>query len=286
MRKPQKEVKLMSYEDILGVGEIENVTIVSIDDLHTFTNHPFKVLDNDEMDELVESIMENGIQIPLLVRPLDNGGYEIIAGHRRRHAALKIGLSEVPVIIRNMDYETAVKAMVASNKQREHILPSEKAFAYRMDMEATRHPGKRGNASAAEVGKDAGDSGRQVQRYIRLTYLAPCLLDAVDVDLMTMQVGVALSYLKPKEQEWIQIIYEEKKKYPNGESALRIKKLSEENSLTFEKVADILSEKKSVKRTFTLKKEAIQKYFPEGYGNEQIEEVIYSLLERWKAEQR
>jgi ParB family chromosome partitioning protein len=285
MRRPRKEVKLMTYEDILGVSDIEQVVQVQTSDLHTFKDHPFKVLDNEEMDELVESIREYGIQVPLLLRPLETGGYEVISGHRRRHAAEIVGLSQVPAIIRDIDYYTAVHTMVASNKQREHILPSEKAFAYRMEMEANGHKGVKGFATAFSIGQENGDSARQVHRYIRLTYLIPELLNAVDDNKLTFQAGVAISHIPEKAQQWVQEIYTEQSRYPAGNTALQMKHLHEEGQLTYEEVVKLMEKKQVPKRTFTLKQNMVNKYFPPNYSEEQIGEVLYLLLERWKSEQ-
>lgn len=188
------KIKLTSYDELLGGGEETNdIQQVALEHLHSFENHPFQVNDDEAMEELVESVKEEGILTALLVRPLGDGEYEIIAGHRRRHAAQLAGLKEVPVIIRNMDQDTAVRAMVDSNLQRPNILPSEKAFAYRMKMEAMNHQGTSGGISAKDIGKNGNDSARQVYRYIRLTYLMNDLLNAVDRDVIGLQVGVELS---------------------------------------------------------------------------------------------
>ena len=193
------KIKLTSYDELLGGGEeINDIQQVSLEHLHSFENHPFQVNDDEAMEELVESVKEEGILTALLVRPLGNGEYEIIAGHRRRHAAQLAGLKEVPVIIRNMDQDTAVRAMVDSNLQRPNILPSEKAFAYRMKMEAMNHQGTSGGISAKDIGKNGNDSARQVYRYIRLTYLMNDLLNAVDRDVIGLQVGV-ISQIKDEQ---------------------------------------------------------------------------------------
>lgn len=203
------KIKLTSYDELLGGGEETNdIQQVSLEHLHSFENHPFQVNDDEAMAELVESVKEEGILTALLVRPLGDGEYEIIAGHRRRHAAQLAGLKEVPVIIRNMDQDTAVRAMVDSNLQRPNILPSEKAFAYRMKMEAMNHQGTSGGISAKDIGKNANDSARQVYRYIRLTYLMNDLLNAVDRDVIGLQVGVELSYLTVPEQEMVEEVHE------------------------------------------------------------------------------
>ena len=218
------KIKLTSYDELLGGGEETNdIQQVSLEHLHSFENHPFQVNDDEAMAELVESVKEEGILTALLVRPLGDGEYEIIAGHRRRHAAQLAGLKEVPVIIRNMDQDTAVRAMVDSNLQRPNILPSEKAFAYRMKMEAMNHQGTSGGISAKDIGKNANDSARQVYRYIRLTYLMNDLLNAVDRDVIGLQVGVELSYLTVPEQEMVEEVHESTGKYPSLEQAKKIR---------------------------------------------------------------
>lgn len=199
------KITLTSYDDLLGgAATLEDVREVAIDELHSFTDHPFKVKDDEEMKELVESVKVQGILTALLVRPLKKGGYEIISGHRRKHAAELAGLKQVPVIVREMDKDSAVQAMVDSNLQRENILPSEKAFAYRMKMEAVKHQGVSGANSAKEVGKSSNDSSRQVYRYIRLTYLMNTLLKAVDENIIKLQTGEQLSYLSIIEQEMVE----------------------------------------------------------------------------------
>lgn len=225
------KIKLTSYDELLGGGEeINDIQQVSLEHLHSFENHPFQVNDDEAMEELVESVKEEGILTALLVRPLGNGEYEIIAGHRRRHAAQLAGLKEVPVIIRNMDQDTAVRAMVDSNLQRPNILPSEKAFAYRMKMEAMNHQGTSGGISAKDIGKNGNDSARQVYRYIRLTYLMNDLLNAVDRDVIGLQVGVELSYLTVPEQEMVEEVHESTGKYPSLEQAKKIRQHREEKT--------------------------------------------------------
>ena len=249
--------------------------------LHSFENHPFQVNDDEAMAELVESVKEEGILTALLVRPLGDGEYEIIAGHRRRHAAQLAGLKEVPVIIRNMDQDTAVRAMVDSNLQRPNILPSEKAFAYRMKMEAMNHQGTSGGISAKDIGKNANDSARQVYRYIRLTYLMNDLLNAVDRDVIGLQVGVELSYLTVPEQEMVEEVHESTGKYPSLEQAKKIRQHREEKTLTKEIVRLLVIGERKKKTTVTLKQDEIKKYFPPEYDEQKIRTVICQLLEEW-----
>ena len=259
------KIKLTSYDELLGGGEETNdIQQVSLEHLHSFENHPFQVNDDEAMAELVESVKEEGILTALLVRPLGDGEYEIIAGHRRRHAAQLAGLKEVPVIIRNMDQDTAVRAMVDSNLQRPNILPSEKAFAYRMKMEAMNHQGTSGGISAKDIGKNANDSARQVYRYIRLTYLMNDLLNAVDRDVIGLQVGVELSYLTVPEQEMVEEVQHR-----------------EEKTLTKEIVRLLIIGERKKKTTVTLKQDEIKKYFPPEYDEQKIRTVICQLLEEW-----
>ena len=258
------KIKLTSYDELLGGGEETNdIQQVSLEHLHSFENHPFQVNDDEAMAELVESVKGEGILTALLVRPLGDGEYEIIAGHRRRHAAQLAGLKEVPVIIRNMDQDTAVRAMVDSNLQRPNILPSEKAFAYRMKMEAMNHQGTSGGISAKDIGKNGNGSARQVYRYIRLTYLMNDLLNAVDRDVIGLQVGVELSYLAVPEQP------------------KKIRQHREEKTLTKEIVRLLVIGERKKKTTVTLKQDEIKKYFPPEYDEQKIRTVICQLLEEW-----
>lgn len=276
------KIKLTSYDELLGGGEETNdIQQVALEHLHSFENHPFQVNDDEAMTELVESVKEEGILTALLVRPLGDGEYEIIAGHRRRHAAQLAGLKEVPVIIRNMDQDTAVRAMVDSNLQREHILPSEKAFAYRMKMQAMNHQGVSGGISAETIGKAGKDSARQVYRYVRLTYLRKPILDAVDKDLMGIQTGVELSYLEPSEQIWLEEIHNTTGKYPSLEQAKKIKIRSEEKTLTKEILRLLIMGEKRKARTVTLKQNEINKYFTPDYDEQKMRSVIIELLEEW-----
>ena len=262
------KIKLTSYDELLGGGEETNdIQQVSLEHLHSFENHPFQVNDDEAMAELVESVKEEGILTALLVRPLGDGEYEIIAGHRRRHAAQLAGLKEVPVIIRNM--------------QRPNILPSEKAFAYRMKMEAMNHQGTSGGISAKDIGKNANDSARQVYRYIRLTYLMNDLLNAVDRDVIGLQVGVELSYLTVPEQEMVEEVHESTGKYPSLEQAKKIRQHREEKTLTKEIVRLLVIGERKKKTTVTLKQDEIKKYFPPEYDEQKIRTVICQLLEEW-----
>lgn len=276
------KIKLTSYDDLLsGSVPSEDVREVAIEELYSFTDHPFKVKDDEEMKELVESVKTQGILTALLVRPLKKGGYEIISGHRRKHAAELAGLERVPVIVREMDKDSAVRAMVDSNLQREHILPSEKAFAYRMKMEAMNHQGISGGNSAKEVGKGSNDSARQVYRYIRLTYLMNTLLKAVDEDIIKLQVGVELSYLSHIDQELVEEVHDSTGKYPSLEQAKQLRKHREENTLTKEVVRLLIIGEPKKKTTITLKQDDIKKYFPPDYDEQKMRNIICQLLEKW-----
>lgn len=276
------KIKLTFYDDLLsGSVPSEDVREVAIEELYSFTDHPFKVKDDEEMKELVESVKTQGILTALLVRPLKKGGYEIISGHRRKHAAELAGLERVPVIVREMDKDSAVRAMVDSNLQREHILPSEKAFAYRMKMEAMNHQGISGGNSAKEVGKGSNDSARQVYRYIRLTYLMNTLLKAVDEDIIKLQVGVELSYLSHIDQELVEEVHDSTGKYPSLEQAKQLRKHREENTLTKEVVRLLIIGEPKKKTTITLKQDDIKKYFPPDYDEQKMRNIICQLLEEW-----
>ena len=276
------KIKLTSYDDLIG-GTVskDDIQEIPIGQLRDFVNHPFHVNDDDEMNELVESIKTQGVLTALLVRPSKKGGYEIVSGHRRKHAAVLAGLTQVLVIIREMSDDDAVRAMVDSNLQREHILPSEKAFAYKMKMQAMNHQGVSGGISAETIGKAGKDSARQVYRYVRLTYLCKPILDAVDKELMGIQTGVELSYLEPSEQIWLEEIHNTTGKYPSLEQAKKIKIRSEEKTLTKEILRLLIMGEKRKARTVTLKQNEINKYFTPDYDEQKMRSVIIELLEEW-----
>lgn len=286
-RRNNKEISLTSYDDILGVEEsgLDRIIEVPIAELHEFKNHPFHVQDNEEMLDLADSIGEHGVLNPALVRPRAGGGYEIIAGHRRKRACEIKGLPVMPVIVRDYTDDEAVVVMVDSNIQRENILPSEKAFAYKMKLDAVRHQGvKSDNADEAAVlvGKEAGDSARKVQRYIRLTELLPELLEMVDAGKIKVSPAVTLSFLTKQEQEWVFTCITKQGAGINGNAADKLKQHSEEGKLNELAVELILCEKKAVPAKVTLPEKRIRSYFSDEYTKEQIEDVIYGLLEKWK----
>lgn len=290
MRKPKKEIQLTSYEDLLGIDErvdspMDQVMEVPLTDLYPFRNHPFKVLDDEKMEETVESIRNYGVLNPGLVRPRAEGGYELVAGHRRKRGCELAGKDTMPVLVREYTDDEAIVIMVDSNIQRENILPSEKAFAYQMKMEALRHQGVKsadGTDTADLVGKEAGDSGRKVQRYIRLTKLLPELLALVDMGKVKILPAVGLSYLSEEEQLWVLNCITEKSVNVSGSMSAALKKHSAEGKLTELAVELILCEEKKDTEKVTLPRAKISQYFPKEYSRQQMEQVIFELLEEWK----
>ena len=282
--KSAEKVKLNSFDDLFGIDEAgETVISVPLSELHTFKGHPFRVLDDEKMQETVESVKQYGVLMPGIVRPYPEGGYEVIAGHRRWRACELAGLTEMPVIIREMDDDTAVVLMVDTNIQREDILPSEKAKAYRMKYEAMKHQGSKGEKYTADaIGEAAGDSGRTVQRYIRLSELAEELLDYVDENKIPMVAGEKLSYLKAGEQAWVVDAIGNSGIFPSKVQAELLKAGSEAGELTEGKVYAVLVRKEEENVNVTISAKKIRNYFPVEYSKEQIEDVIYTLLEEWK----
>ena len=283
--KSAGKVRLTSFDDLFGANEAagETVTSVPLSQLHTFKDHPFRVLDDEKMQETVESVKQYGVLVPGIVRPHPESGYEVIAGHRRWRACELAGLTEMPVIIREMDDDTAVVLMVDTNIQREDILPSEKAKAYRMKYEAMKHQGSKGDKYTADViGEAAGDSGRTVQRYIRLSELVTELLDFVDENKIPMVAGEKLSYLKTEEQAWIVDAIGNSGIFPSKAQAEQLKESSEAGELTAGKVYAVLVRKEKENVNVTISAKKIRNYFPAEYSKEQIEDVIYTLLDEWK----
>ena len=285
---------LFSTEENRQEEQREQVQQIPIDALHPFTNHPFKVLDDEAMTRTVESIAQYGVLAPLIARPRSDGdGYEIISGHRRKHAAELAHLDTVPVIVRNMKDDAATILMVDSNLQREHILPSERAFAYKMKLDAIKNQGARsdltsrqvvGNFETADlIGKESGESGRQVQRFIRLTNLVPELLDMVDEKKISFNPAVELSYLDAKQQQDFLEAMDASQNAPSLSQAIRIKKLAQQNEFSYDAVYDIMNEeKKSELDTVTIKNETLRKYFPRSYTPRQMESIIIKLLDQWQ----
>lgn len=285
---------LFSTEEQRQEEKREQVQQIPVDELFPFKNHPFKVLDDDAMTRTVESISQFGVLAPLIARPRPEGGYEIISGHRRKHAAELAHLDTVPVIVRNMEDDAATILMVDSNLQREHILPSERAFAYKMKLDAMRRTSGRpskenprqvvGNFETAEIiGKESGESGRQVQRFIRLTNLVPELLDMVDEKKISFNPAVELSYLDAKQQQDFLEAMDASQNAPSLSQAIRIKKLAQQSEFSYDAVYDIMNEeKKSELDTVTIKNETLRKYFPRSYTPRQMESIIIKLLDQWQ----
>jgi len=271
----------------------EQRTEMPLSDLHPFEGHPFKVLDDELMEQTVESIKQIGVVSPLIVRPDPEGGFEILSGHRRLHAAQLAGLETVPVIVKEMDDDAAIIFMVDSNLQRENILPSERAFSYKMKLEAMKHQGERGDLTSAQVGpkswaaqvvaEKAGDSKSQVKRYIRLTNLIPEILDMVDEKKIAFNPAVELSYLKPSEQKEFLEAMDYAQASPSLSQAQRLKKLSQEGGCTLDAMCEVMDEiKKDELDHVTIKNEVLRKYFPKSYTPKQMQDTIIRLLEKWQ----
>ena len=290
---------LFSTEENRQEEQREQVQQIPIDALHPFTNHPFKVLDDEAMTRTVESIAQYGVLAPLIARPRPDGdGYEIISGHRRQYAAKLAGLETLPVIVRQMSDDAAVILMVDSNLQREHILPSERALAYKMKLDAMRRTSGRpskenprqlvGNFETADVvGKESGESGRQVQRFIRLTNLIPELLDMVDEKKISFNPAVELSYLDESQQRDFLEAMNDTQNAPSLSQAQQLKKMAQQGEFSYEKAFDVMGqEKRSEKDTVTIKNETLRKYFPRSYTPKQMEEKIIQLLDAWQKKQQ
>ena len=271
----------------------EQRTEMPLSDLHPFEGHPFKVLDDELMEQTVESIKQIGVVSPLIVRPDPEGGYEILSGHRRLHAAQLAGLETVPVIVKEMDDDAAIIFMVDSNLQRENILPSERAFSYKMKLEAMKHQGQRGDLTSDQVGQkswavnqladDANESKTQVQRFIRLTNLIPEILDMVDEKKIAFNPAVELSYLKPSEQKKFLEAMDYAQASPSLSQAQRLKKLSQEGGCTLDAMCEVMNEiKKDELDHVTIKNEVLRKYFPKSYTPKQMQDTIIRLLEKWQ----
>ena len=271
----------------------EQRTEMPLSDLHPFEGHPFKVLDDELMEQTVESIKQIGVVSPLIVRPDPEGGFEILSGHSRLHAAQLAGLETVPVIVKEMDDDAAIIFMVDSNLQRENILPSERAFSYKMKLEAMKHQGQRGDLTSDQVGQkswavnqladDANESKTQVQRFIRLTNLIPEILDMVDEKKIAFNPAVELSYLKPSEQKEFLEAMDYAQASPSLSQAQRLKKLSQEGGCTLDAMCEVMNEiKKDELDHVTIKNEVLRKYFPKSYTPKQMQDTIIRLLEKWQ----
>jgi len=289
--------ELFSTEEKRQEEQCEQVQQIPIDELHPFTNHPFKVVDDEAMTRTVESIKLLGVTNPLIARPRPEGGYEIISGHRRQHAAQLAGLNTLPVIVRQIDDDAAILLMVDSNLQRESILPSEKAFAYKMKLEALKNQGARSDLTSPQnaakfrsddaVAKNQGISGDTVRRYVRLTNLIPELLDMVDNKKISFNPAVELSYLDEKQQCDFMEVMDTTQNAPSLSQAQRIKKLAQQGKFSYDAVYDIMNEvKRSELDTVTIKNETLRKYFPRSYTPRQMEEKIIQLLDAWQQQRQ
>lgn len=298
MKSSGRNLNLTSYDEIFQTEETrieatqEKVIDIPLKDLHPFKNHPFKVLDDESMLETAESITKHGVLVPVIARPREEGGYELISGHRRKRASELAGKETLPCIVRNLDDDAATIIMVDSNIQRENILPSERAFAYKLKLEAIKHQGQRNDLTSGQLGTrlradekladSVGDSARNVQRFIRLTELVPELLDTVDAKKIAFNPAVELSYLKPHEQVQLMEAMDMEQSTPSLSQAQRLKKFSQDGKLTFDIMTAIMSEeKKGEPDKVTLTGEKLKKYFPKSYTPQQMEETILKLLEGW-----
>lgn len=303
MKSSARNVKLASVDDLFTTEENrqeiqaeakrEKVQMIPLAELHPFRNHPFKVKDDEAMANTVDSVRQYGVLVPAIARPLESGGYELVSGHRRRHASELAGLTEMPVIVRKLDDDEATIIMVDSNLQRETLLPSERAFAYKMKLEAIRHQGERSDLTSSQVGmklqaldivgSQAGDSRNQVHRYIRLTSLTPELLDMVDNKKIAFNPAVELSYLPHNEQAQLLDAMESEQSTPSLSQAQRLKKFSQEGKLTLDVMTAIMSEeKKPEQEKLTFTGDKLRKFFPKSYTPQQMEQTIFKLLEQWQ----
>lgn len=301
MKSAAKNIQLASYDDLFKTDEErqadaqERIQTLPLDKLEPFPNHPFKVIDDDKMLETVESIKERGVLVPILVRPKNDGNFEIVSGHRRHHASQLAGLTEIPAIVREMDDDTAILLMVDSNLQREELLPSEKAFAYKMKLDAIKRQGKRTDLTSAQivpklqardiVAHDAGVNRMEVTRYVRLTYLVPDLLDRVDNKTMAFNAAVEVSYLTEPEQLMLCDAIEREECTPNLSQAKRLKQYSQDGKLDENVMDAIMTEEKPIEEKLVLKGDVLAKYFPRTYTPSQKQKIIVKLLEDWHKRQ-
>jgi len=298
MPKKGANISLSSYDDIFSTQESrqetgEHVIMLPLDAIHPFKNHPFRIVDDEEMQKTAESIREYGVLVPAIVRPLENGEYEMISGHRRRYASMLAGKETMPVIVREMDDDTATILMVDSNLQREHILPSERAKAYQMKLEAMkRQAGRKSKENVSQVGTqkrtdemiadEFGTSRNQVQRFVRLNNLIPEIMDMVDEKKIAFNPAVELSYLKPEEQREFLEAMDYAQTTPSVSQAQRIKKLSQQGQSSLEAMCEVMDEvKKPPDDKLVIKSDVLRKYFPKSYTTQQMEAVIMKLLEQW-----
>lgn len=303
MKSAAKNIQLASYDDLFKTDEErlsdtqERVQNLPLDRLVPFPDHPFKVLDDEKMLETVESIKERGVLVPILVRPANDGNFEIVSGHRRHHASLLAGKTEIPAIVREMDDDTAILLMVDSNLQREELLPSEKAFAYKMKLDAMKRQGQRTDLTCSQIGNklgmksseelalQTGDSKNQIFRYIRLTNLVPDLLNRVDNKTIAFNAAVEVSYLTEPEQKMLCDAIEREECTPNLKQARRLKQFSQDGKLDENVIDAIMTEEKPIEDKLVLKGDVLAKYFPKTYTPSQKQKVIVKLLEDWHKRQ-
>ena len=304
MKSAAKNIQLASYDDLFKTDEErqadtqERVQSLPLDKLEPFPNHPFKVIDDDKMLETVESIKERGVLVPVLVRPKNDGNFEIVSGHRRHHASQLAGLTEIPAIVREMDDDTAILLMVDSNLQREELLPSEKAFAYKMKLDAMKRQAGRPKENVRQIGtnligqrsdsimaQEVNESARTIQRYIRLTNLVPDLLDRVDNKTMAFNAAVEVSYLTEPEQLMLCDAIEREECTPNLSQAKRLKQYSQDGKLDENVMDAIMTEEKPIEDKLVLKGDVLAKYFPKTYTPSQKKKIIVKLLEDWHKRQ-
>ena len=298
MKSSARNIELKSVDDLFATEEIredaqrEKVQNIPLGELHPFKNHPFKVKDDAAMKDTVDSVREYGVLVPAIARPDPDGGYELVAGHRRHHASELAGKETMPVIVRDLDDDAATIIMVDSNLQREELLPSERAFAYKMKLEALKHQGARTDLTSSQVGtrlradeliaQQSGESRNQIQRFIRLTELIPTLLDMVDERKIALNPAVELSYLKKEEQTLLLEAMDSEQATPSLSQAQRLKKFSQQKMLSLDVMRAVMSEeKKTDLDRVTLKNETLRKYFPKSYTPKQMEDTIIKLLEGW-----
>lgn len=304
MKSAAKNIQLASYDDLFKTDEErqadtqERVQSLPLDKLEPFPNHPFKVIDDDKMLETVESIKERGVLVPILVRPKNDGNFEIVSGHRRHHASQLAGLTEIPAIVREMDDDTAILLMVDSNLQREELLPSEKAFAYKMKLDAMKRQGQRTDLTCARIAhksdgiksrdilaEQVGESKDQIRRYIRLTSLVPDLLNRVDNKTIAFNAAVEVSYLTEPEQLMLCDAIEREECTPNLSQAKRLKQFSQDGKLDENVMDAIMTEEKPIEEKLVLKGDVLAKYFPRTYTPSQKQKIIVKLLEDWHKRQ-
>lgn len=303
MKSSAKNIQIASYDDLFKTDAErladtqERIQELPLDKLVPFPNHPFKVVDDEKMQETVDSIEEYGVLVPVLVRPKDDGNYEIVSGHRRHHASILAGKTEIPAIVREMDDDAAILVMVDSNLQRETVLPSEKAFAYKMKLDALKRQGARTDLTSSQVGQklkfsvevvanEAGESAKQIQRYIRLTNLQPELLEMVDNRQMAFNSAVEVSYLTENEQTQLKSVLDMNECSPSLSQASRLKKYSQEGKLDENVMDAIMSEEKEIESKLVLKGDTIRKYFPKNYTPIEMQKTIIKLLEDWHKKQQ